>query len=49
MTIEQILQALEEEKKLNDKLGKIDDDVWEKIKPRKQSKRKFHCDLGALD
>ena len=49
MTIEQILQALEEEKKLNDKLGKIDDDVWEKIKPRKQSKRRFHCDLGALD
>ena len=49
MTIEQILQALEEEKKLNDKLGKIDDDVLEKIKPRKQSKRRFHCDLGALD
>ena len=49
MTIEQILQALEEEKKLNDKLGKIDDDVWEKIKPRKQSKRRFHCDLGASD
>ena len=49
MTIEQILQALEEEKKLNDKLGKIDDDVWARIKPRKQSRRRFHCDLGALD
>ena len=49
MTIEQILQALKQEKELDDKLGRIDEDVWEKIKPRKQSKRKFHCDLGALD
>ena len=49
MKIEQILQALKEEKLLNDKLGKIDDDVWEQIKPKKPSRRKFHCDLGALD
>tara|TARA_B100000131_G_C17840297_1_gene501511 strand:+ start:355 stop:504 length:150 start_codon:yes stop_codon:yes gene_type:complete len=49
MSIEQILEALKQEEELNHKLGRIDDDVWEKIKPRKQSKRKFHCDLGALD
>ena len=49
MSIEQILEALKQEKDLDDKLGRIDEDVWEKIKPRKQSKRKFHCDLGALD
>ncbi len=49
MSIEKILEALKEEKELDDKLGRIDEDVWEKIKPRKQSKRKFHCDLGALD
>ena len=49
MSIEQILEALKQEKELDDKLGRIDEDVWEKIKPRKQSKRKFHCDLGALD
>ena len=47
MSIEQILEALKQEKELDDKLGRIDEDVWEKIKPRKQSKRKFHCDLGA--
>ena len=49
MSIEQILEALKQEKELDDKLGRKDEDVWEKIKPRKQSKRKFHCDLGALD
>ena len=49
MTIEQILQALKQEKELDDKLGRIDEDVWEKIKPRKKSKRQRHCDLGALD
>ena len=49
MKIDRILEALKEEKELNDRLGKIDDDVWARIKPRKQSRRRFHCDLGALD
>ena len=46
MKYEELVKALKEDEEWK---RKIDDDVWEKIKPRKKSKRQRHCDLGALD
>ena len=46
MRYEELVKALKEDEEWK---RKIDDDVWEKIKPRKSNKKNFHCELGALD